>query len=149
MLADAEGVRDSTSKFYLVLRSPALMLLLTVLAVNFLGDGLRDAFDPQSQALMAAGRPGALGARPRRSTSQTDDGVVHAVDDVSFDLVAARDARHRGRVGLGQDRHVDGDPRAAAEDGERHAARSMFGGENLARPVGEAAAAGARRTASR
>jgi peptide/nickel transport system permease protein len=27
---------------------PGLLLLLTVLAVNFLGDGLRDAFDPQS-----------------------------------------------------------------------------------------------------
>ena len=27
---------------------PGLLLLLTILAVNFLGDGLRDAFDPQS-----------------------------------------------------------------------------------------------------
>ena len=27
---------------------PGLALLLTVLCVNFLGDGLRDAFDPQS-----------------------------------------------------------------------------------------------------
>ena len=27
---------------------PGLFLLVTVLAVNFLGDGLRDAFDPQS-----------------------------------------------------------------------------------------------------
>ena len=29
--------------------SPGFMLLLTVLAVNFLGDALRDAFDPQSR----------------------------------------------------------------------------------------------------
>jgi len=28
---------------------PGLMLLLTVLAVNFLGDALRDAFDPQAR----------------------------------------------------------------------------------------------------
>ena len=28
---------------------PGFMLLLTVLAVNFLGDALRDAFDPQSR----------------------------------------------------------------------------------------------------
>ncbi|MBV8691690.1 MAG: ABC transporter permease [Actinobacteria bacterium] len=28
---------------------PGLVLLITVLAVNFLGDGLRDAFDPQSK----------------------------------------------------------------------------------------------------
>ena len=28
---------------------PGLAILLTVLRVNFLGDGLRDAFDPQSR----------------------------------------------------------------------------------------------------
>jgi peptide/nickel transport system permease protein len=27
---------------------PGLMLLITVLCVNYIGDGLRDAFDPQS-----------------------------------------------------------------------------------------------------
>ena len=27
---------------------PGLMILITVLSVNFLGDGLRDAFDPRS-----------------------------------------------------------------------------------------------------
>ena len=43
----AEGAVTSTSQFYLVL-FPGLFLILTVLAVNFLGDGLRDAFDPQS-----------------------------------------------------------------------------------------------------
>ena len=29
---------------------PAIMILLTILSVNFIGDGLRDAFDPQSKA---------------------------------------------------------------------------------------------------
>ncbi len=29
---------------------PGIMLFLTVLAFNFLGDGIRDAFDPRSQA---------------------------------------------------------------------------------------------------
>jgi peptide/nickel transport system permease protein len=47
MLSDSEGYATSPDKFYLVL-FPGLALLLTVLAVNFLGDGLRDAFDPQS-----------------------------------------------------------------------------------------------------
>jgi peptide/nickel transport system permease protein len=28
---------------------PGLMLLITVLCVNFLGDGLRDAFDPHGR----------------------------------------------------------------------------------------------------
>ena len=48
MLSDGEAYVTSTSKFYLVL-FPGLMLVLTVLAVNFLGDALRDAFDPQSR----------------------------------------------------------------------------------------------------
>ena len=48
MLSDAEAYATSTSKFYLLF-FPALALVLTVLAVNFLGDALRDAFDPQSR----------------------------------------------------------------------------------------------------
>jgi len=47
MLSDAEPYATSTSKFYLIF-FPGLMLFLTILAVNFLGDALRDAFDPQS-----------------------------------------------------------------------------------------------------
>lgn len=47
MLYDAKGT-IGTSKVHL-LYFPGLMLLLTILAVNFLGDGLRDAFDPKSR----------------------------------------------------------------------------------------------------
>jgi len=47
LLNQAESAVTSTSQFYLVF-FPGLFLILTVLAVNFLGDGLRDAFDPQS-----------------------------------------------------------------------------------------------------
>jgi len=47
MLSDAEGV-VGTPKAYL-LYFPGLLIFITVLAVNFLGDGLRDAFDPQSK----------------------------------------------------------------------------------------------------
>jgi len=47
MLSNAEGY-VGTSRAYL-LYFPGLAILLTVLAVNFLGDGLRDAFDPQSE----------------------------------------------------------------------------------------------------
>ncbi len=46
MLSDAEQW-VGTHNAYLIY-FPGLMLLLIVLAVNFLGDGLRDAFDPQS-----------------------------------------------------------------------------------------------------
>lgn len=48
LLNQAESAVTETSKFYLVF-FPGLFLVLTVLAVNFLGDGLRDAFDPQSE----------------------------------------------------------------------------------------------------
>lgn len=47
MIFDAKGF-VGTDKVYL-LYFPGLMLLLTVLAVNFVGDGLRDAFDPRSR----------------------------------------------------------------------------------------------------
>ncbi len=47
MLSDAEGY-VGTSQSYL-LYFPGLAILLTVLAVNFLGDGLRDAFDPHTE----------------------------------------------------------------------------------------------------
>jgi peptide/nickel transport system permease protein len=47
MLTDAHGY-VGTSKAYLIY-FPGLALLLVVLAVNFIGDGLRDAFDPQSR----------------------------------------------------------------------------------------------------
>ena len=40
---------SGTHKAYLIY-FPGLALLLVVLAVNFLGDGLRDAFDPQAGA---------------------------------------------------------------------------------------------------
>lgn len=47
MLADARG-NVGTNKAHLIY-FPGLALLLTVLAVNFIGDGLRDAFDPESR----------------------------------------------------------------------------------------------------
>jgi peptide/nickel transport system permease protein len=46
MLSDAEGY-VGTAKAHL-LYFPGLALLIVVLCVNFIGDGLRDAFDPQS-----------------------------------------------------------------------------------------------------
>jgi peptide/nickel transport system permease protein len=47
MLADSHGY-VGTPKAYLIY-FPGLALLLVVLAVNFIGDGLRDGFDPQSR----------------------------------------------------------------------------------------------------
>ena len=47
MLSDARGY-VGTDKAHLIY-FPGLALFLTVLTVNFIGDGLRDAFDPQSR----------------------------------------------------------------------------------------------------
>jgi peptide/nickel transport system permease protein len=47
MLSDARGA-VGTNKAHLIY-FPGLALLLTVLAVNYIGDGLRDAFDPQAK----------------------------------------------------------------------------------------------------
>jgi peptide/nickel transport system permease protein len=46
MLTDGKGnVQNNTHLLYF----PGLFILITVLAVNFIGDGLRDAFDPQAK----------------------------------------------------------------------------------------------------
>ena len=47
MLSDAEGYVGTAQSH--LLYAPGLMILITVLAVNFIGDGLSDAFDPQSE----------------------------------------------------------------------------------------------------
>jgi peptide/nickel transport system permease protein len=47
MLTTAEG-QVGTPQAYLIY-FPGMMIFITVIAVNFLGDGLRDAFDPQSK----------------------------------------------------------------------------------------------------
>jgi ABC-type dipeptide/oligopeptide/nickel transport system permease subunit len=36
--------------FWWLITFPCALLVLTLLALNFLGDGLRDAFDPKSAA---------------------------------------------------------------------------------------------------
>jgi peptide/nickel transport system permease protein len=46
MLADAKGNYEVNTH---LLYFPGLFILITVLCVNFIGDGLRDAFDPQAQ----------------------------------------------------------------------------------------------------
>jgi peptide/nickel transport system permease protein len=47
MLSDAEGAIGGPQAYLLYF--PGIMLLLVVLSVNFIGDGLRDAFDPQAK----------------------------------------------------------------------------------------------------
>jgi peptide/nickel transport system permease protein len=47
MLSDAEGVIGGPQAYLLYF--PGFMLLVVVLCINFVGDGLRDAFDPQAK----------------------------------------------------------------------------------------------------
>ena len=42
--------QQSLDTAWWVAAAPGVMLFLTVLAFNFMGDGLRDAFDPRSAA---------------------------------------------------------------------------------------------------
>ena len=53
ILSDAQNFY-ATSWWYVVF--PALALLITTLAFNLLGDGIRDALDPRTERLLAAGR---------------------------------------------------------------------------------------------
>ncbi len=48
LLYDNEGAVTDPNKVHLLM-FPGLMLLIVVLCVNFIGDGLRDAFDPQAK----------------------------------------------------------------------------------------------------
>jgi peptide/nickel transport system permease protein len=48
MLSNNETAVNDVHKLHLLL-FPGLFLLITVICVNFLGDGLRDAFDPQAK----------------------------------------------------------------------------------------------------
>jgi peptide/nickel transport system permease protein len=42
------GARQSIDDYWWLWMAPGALIMLTVLAINFVGDGLRDAFDPHS-----------------------------------------------------------------------------------------------------
>ena len=64
ILADAQNFYQ-TSWWYVVF--PALALLITTLAFNLLGDGIRDAMDPRTERVLA-GRRGRKRRRAQRAT---------------------------------------------------------------------------------
>jgi peptide/nickel transport system permease protein len=47
MLSQASGLLGTPAMHLLIF--PGVFILVTVLAVNFIGDGLRDAFDPHAK----------------------------------------------------------------------------------------------------
>jgi peptide/nickel transport system permease protein len=70
MLADAQTYY-TTAWWYLLF--PALALLITTLAFNLLGDGIRDAMDPRTERLFAAGRRRRQGRRRWPAAMTADD----------------------------------------------------------------------------
>ncbi len=64
MLADASNFYN-VAWWYIVF--PALFLLITTLAFNLLGDGIRDAMDPRTERLVAARR---MRTRRRRASAK-------------------------------------------------------------------------------
>jgi peptide/nickel transport system permease protein len=73
LLAQAQGFYQ-TSWWYLIF--PAGFLLLTTLAFNLLGDGIRDAMDPRTERVFAAQRKGRRAElkRARRTPTATEAG---------------------------------------------------------------------------
>ena len=102
---------------------PGLAIFLTVLTINFVGDGLRDAFDPRRVLYGGPGRWRSLDIQGLKTHFKTDDGWLHAVDGVDLsidagqtvcvvgDRVAAK--RHR-QDGDAPDRHAAGQDRGRA-----------------------------------
>jgi peptide/nickel transport system permease protein len=69
ILADAQNFYQ-TSWWYVVF--PALALLITTLAFNLLGDGVRDAMDPRTERVLAAGRGRRRGQRQVLADGQAE-----------------------------------------------------------------------------
>ncbi|HEV3380495.1 MAG TPA: ABC transporter permease [Trebonia sp.] len=83
MLADAQNFYQ-VAWWYLAF--PALFLLITTLAFNLLGDGIRDAMDPRTERLIAARRMRGRRARARKRAGSegTAGGTGGAGPDTNF-----------------------------------------------------------------
>jgi len=69
IMADAPNFYQ-TSWWYVVF--PAMALLITTLAFNLFGDGIRDAMDPRTERVFAAGRARRRGRRGKRQVLADD-----------------------------------------------------------------------------
>ena len=87
MLAGAQNYY-SVAWWYLVF--PALALLITTLAFNLIGDGIRDALDPRTESIIAASR-----VRRRRPRSRPPGNAAAAAARAGAVAEAPRDAAGR------------------------------------------------------
>ena len=81
---------------------PGLCIILIALCVNFIGDGLRDAFDPTADPGAGLMTDAARGRRPHRRLPDRRRRRARRPRRVATTLTPRRGARHRRRVGLGQ-----------------------------------------------
>jgi peptide/nickel transport system permease protein len=88
MLADAQNFYQ-VAWWYLVI--PAVALLITTLAFNLLGDGIRDAMDPRTEKLIAARR-----MRRRSTRRNVKQGNKEALGGVTAGATAVADTGKRG-----------------------------------------------------
>ena len=111
----ADGTTAATTHAWLF-AFPAALLVITVLAVNLVGDGLREALDPSSGSAHERGRAG--DPRPHGDLRRRSRRRARGARDRSRPR-ARRGARACRRVGLRQVGDGAGHHRAAAGDRER------------------------------
>ena len=115
------GALQYYQRAWWVLAFPGLAILLTVLAFNLFGDGLRDALDPKLAPLMAL-----LEIRNLTVEFPTARGRFRAVDGSDLTLsTPARSWRGR-RVRIGQERVDAGGHGADRLSGRRHGGRAAL-----------------------
>ena len=112
LLYDAKDYLDFAPHWALF---PGMAIFLTVLSINFVGDGLRDALDPRKvldaapltplrgpRALAPIRRPSSARDQGLKTHFNTDDGWLHAVDGVDIAIDRGETVSVVGESGCGK-----------------------------------------------